>query len=883
VSLSRPFIERPVATALLMVALLLAGVVAYRQLPMSALPQVDYPTIQVVTFYPGAGPDVTAATITAPLERQLGQMPGLNQMTSTSSDGSSIITLQFDLALNIDVAEQQVQAAINGASTFLPADLPYPPIYNKVNPADAPILTLALTSDTVPLTAVRDLTDTRLAQKIAQLPGVGLVLVSGGEKPAIRVQVNPVALATRGLTLEGVRQTIAAATVNQAKGSFDGPQQAYTIGANDQLLAAADYRPLVIAYANGAPVQLADVADVVQAPEDIRQAAWVGETPAVIVNIQRQPGANLIGVVDRIKQRLPELAAALPSSVHVSILSDRSTSVRASVRDVQFELMIAIALVVTVIFLFLRTLAATVIPGVTVPLAIVGTFAGMYLLGFSLDNLSLMALTIATGFLVDDAVVMIENIARHVEAGKPPLQAALDGAGEIGFTIVSLTASLIAVLIPLLFMGDLVGRLFREFAITLAITILISAIVSLTLTPMMCARLLGRKSEAAHGWLYRASERAFQRLIDGYGRSLDRILRHQPATLVVAAITLALTIALYVVVPKGLFPVQDTGAILAIAEAPQSISFAAMAERQQAAARVVLQDPAVASLASFIGADGTNITPNSGRMVINLAPTGERKDSIATVIARLEKKFAGIEGIRLYLQPVQDLTVSDRVSRGQYQYTLEDPDAAELGVWADRLAAKLGKLPELRNVATDRQDAGLAVALAYDRATAARLGVTPQMIDAALYDAFGQRQISTTFTQLNQYRVVLEVKPEFRDGPESLQQLYVGGSGGKQVPLDTFTSIETTTAPLVVNRQGQFPAVTISLDLPPGASLGDAVRAVERARAEVGLPPSIQAGFQGAAATFIASLANEPLLILAAIVTVYIVLGVLYESFIHPV
>jgi multidrug efflux pump len=544
VSLSRPFIERPVATALLMVALLLAGVVAYRQLPMSALPQVDYPTIQVVTFYPGAGPDVTAATITAPLERQLGQMPGLNQMTSTSSDGSSIITLQFDLALNIDVAEQQVQAAINGASTFLPADLPYPPIYNKVNPADAPILTLALTSDTVPLTAVRDLTDTRLAQKIAQLPGVGLVLLSGGEKPAIRVQVNPVALATRGLTLEGVRQTIAAATVNQAKGSFDGPQQAYTIGANDQLLAAADYRPLVIAYANGAPVQLADVADVVQAPEDIRQAAWVGETPAVIVNIQRQPGANLIGVVDRIKQRLPELAAALPSSVHVSILSDRSTSVRASVRDVQFELMIAIALVVTVIFLFLRTLAATVIPGVTVPLAIVGTFAGMYLLGFSLDNLSLMALTIATGFLVDDAVVMIENIARHVEAGKPPLQAALDGAGEIGFTIVSLTASLIAVLIPLLFMGDLVGRLFREFAITLAITILISAIVSLTLTPMMCARLLGRKSEAAHGWLYRASERAFQRLIDGYGRSLDRILRHQPATLVVAAITLALTIAL---------------------------------------------------------------------------------------------------------------------------------------------------------------------------------------------------------------------------------------------------------------------------------------------------------------------------------------------------
>ncbi len=880
---SRPFILRPVATTLLMTAILLAGIVAYRQLPVSALPQVDYPTIQVLTFYPGASPDVMASAVTAPLERQFGQMPGLNQMTSRSSSTSSVVTLQFSLDLDLDVAEQEVQAAINAATTFLPRDLPNPPIYSKVNPADTPILTLALTSDTLPLPRVEDLADTRLVQKIATVPGVGLVAISGGQRPAVRIRVNPTALAGRNLSLEDIRTAVAAANVNQAKGGFDGAHQAYVIGANDQLLSSADYRPLVVAYRNGAPVALSDVARVDDDAENVKQAAWMNDEPAVIVSVQRQPGANVIEVVDRIKRLLPDLERALTSSVHLTVLTDRTTTIRASVSDVQFELVLAVVLVVAVIFLFLRNLAGTVIPAVAVPLSLVGTFGAMYLLGFSLNNLSLMALTISTGFVVDDAIVMIENIARYVEQGKPPLEAALEGSEQIGFTIVSLTVSLIAVLIPLLFMGDVVGRLFREFAITLGVTILISAVVSLTLTPMMSARLLRHTPEEQQGRFYRASQRVFDRTIELYGTSLRWVLARQGATLLVAGAVLVATIVLYVVVPKGFFPVQDTGVILGIAEAPQSISFAAMAERQQQLARVILRDPAVASLSSFVGIDGTNTTLNTGRLLIDLKPLAERGASASAIIDRLQPKLADVAGVTLYLQPVQDLTVEDRVSRTQYQYSLEDADPAELNRFAPKLVEALRRRPELRDVSSDQQDVGLRVTLVIDRDTASRFGITPQLIDDTLYDAFGQRQISTMFTQLNQYRVVLEVDPDVQRHPSGLDKIYVGGTTGGQVPLQAITRLVETTGPLAVNHQEQFPAVTISFNVAPGVALGEAVRAVEAATSESGLPPSIRGSFQGTAQAFQASLANEPLLIAAALVTVYIVLGILYESYIHPI
>ena len=883
---SRPFILRPIATSLLMAGLLLTGAVGFRQLPVSALPQVDYPTIEVITFYPGASPDVVASGITAPLERQFGQVPGLNQMTSTSSDGASVITLQFALDLSIDVAEQEVQAAINAAGSYLPRDLPNPPVYSKTNPADAPILTLALTSKTLPLPSVEDFADTRLAQKISQLPGVGLVSITGGQKPAVRIQVNPTALSSHGLTLEDVRTVVSLSNVNQAKGTFDGPQQAYTIGANDQLLSSDQYRRLIVGYRNGAPLQLSDVATVVDDTENVRQAAWVNDAPAVVVNIQRQPGANIIAVVDRIKALLPQLKASLPASVQMAILTDRTTTIRASVKDVEFELMLVIALVVMVIFVFLRTLAATVIPSVAVPLSIAGTFGAMYLLGYSLNNLTLMALTISTGFVVDDAIVMIENVTRYVEAGEAPLEAALKGSAQIGFTILSLTVSLIAVLIPLLFMGDIVGRLFREFAVTLSVTILISAAVSLTLTPMLCAKLLHHRPESEQGRFYKASEHAFQRIVDGYARSLRWVLDHQTATLLVAIATLVSTVLLYVVIQKGFFPVQDTGVIMGISEAPQSVSFAAMAERQRALARVILEDPAVESLTSFIGIDATNTTLNTGRVQINLKPLDDRRTSASDVIRRLQPPLATVEGITLFMQPVQDLTVESRVSRTQFQYSLEDPSALELQTWVPRLVSRLQALPDLRDVASDQQNLGLQARVDIDRATASRLGITPQMVDDALYDAFGQRQISTMFTQLNQYRVVLETTPQFRRTPADLNDVYVrssaGGAAG-EVPLGAFSTVATSTAPLSINHQGQFPVVTVSFNLAPGVSLGRAVDAIETAKKELGLPASLQAGFQGTAQAFQASLTNEVWLLLAAVVTVYIVLGVLYESYIHPI
>ncbi|MDB5323255.1 MAG: mdtB 2 [Phycisphaerales bacterium] len=880
---SKIFILRPVATSLLMVAILLAGLVAYRELPVSALPQVDYPTIQVMTFYPGASPDVMTSSVTAPLERQFGQVPGLNQMTSTSSEGSSVITLQFALELNIDIAEQEVQAAINAATTYLPRDLPNPPIYSKTNPADAPILTLALTSDVLPLSKVEDLADTRLAQKMSQLPGVGLVSISGGQKPAVRVQVNPTALSGLGLSLEDLRATIAQANVNQAKGNFDGKRQAYTIGANDQILSSDQYRPLVIAYRNGSPVKLSDVADVVDGAENLRQAAWMNQVPAVIVNIQRQPGANIIDVVDRVKKLLPQLRTSLPSSVNISILTDRTNTIRASVEDVQFELLLTVALVVMVIFLFLRNVAATIIPSVAVPLSLVGTFGVMYMLGYSLNNLTLMALTISTGFVVDDAIVMIENIVRYIEEGEAPLAAALKGSKQIGFTIVSLSISLIAVLIPLLFMGDIVGRLFREFAVTLSVTIVVSAIVSLTLTPMMCAKLLRHKPESEQGRLYRASEHVFQSIIDFYGRTLRFVLRHQFTTLIVAVATLGLTIWLFLIIPKGFFPVQDTGVILGVSEGPQNISFDAMSERQQAMSAVILRDPDVESLSSFIGIDGTNTTLNSGRVQINLKPIGVRKTSATDVIRRLQPELEKVAGITLFMQPVQDLTVEDRVSRTQFQYSLEDPDTKELSYWVPKFIEKLQALPELRDVASDQQNDGLQAKLVINRDTAGRLGITPQMIDDALYDAFGQRQVSTMFTQLNQYHVVLEVKPEFRQSPANLSSIYVRSSNGGKVPLSAITRLEETTTPLAISHQGQFPAVTISFNLAPNISLGEAVHAIDAAKAEIGMPMSVQGGFEGTARAFQASLSNEWILILAALVTVYIVLGVLYESYIHPI
>jgi multidrug efflux pump len=910
---SRIFILRPVATSLLMAAILLAGIVAYRLLAVSALPEVDYPTIQVLTFYPGASPDVMASSVTAPMERQFGQVPGLQQMTSNSSYGSSVIVLQFALSLNIDVAEQEVQAAINAASTFLPADLPNPPVYSKTNPADAPIMSLALTSNVLPLERVEDLADTRLAQKMSQVAGVGLVSVGGGRKPALRIQANPTALAAYGMSLDDLRNAIAANNVNQAKGSFDGPSQAYTIDDNDQLLSSDDYRSLIVAYHNGAPVKLTDVARVADGAEDEQQAAWMNTTPAVILNVRRQPGANIITVVDRIKSLLPQLQSALPASVHVAILTDRTTTIRASVKDVQFELMLTVALVVMVIFLFLRSLSATVIPSVAVPLSLVGTFGIMYLLGYSLDNLSLMALTISTGFVVDDAIVMIENIGRFIEEGEPPLTAALKGSRQIGFTILSLTVSLIAVLIPLLFMSDIVGRLFREFAITLATTIIISAFVSLTLTPMMSARLLRYQPPEEQGRFYAASERIFRRTIERYGTSLQWVLRHQPATLAVAIATLVLTILLYIFAPKGFFPVQDTGVIQAIAEAPPTVSFPAMVRLQQSAARVILQDPAVESLSSFVGIDGTNISLNSGRFLINLKPLAQRRTGIQPVLNRLHSSLAALQGLSVYLQPVQDLTVEDRTSRTQYQYTVEDANNSELSRWATLLVNKLQQLPELANVVSDQQNGGLQALLVIDRSTASRLGITPAQIDSALYDAYGQRQVSTLFTQLNQYHTVLELDPHFQMSPEDLDDIYIPYSTGSvgtpasgaasgaavassgaaapqgalasrgEVPLSAIAHLELRATPLMVSRQGQFPVVTISFDVAPGYALGDAVRAINATRSRLQLPLSAQTGFQGTAAAFEASLTNEPLLILAALVTVYIVLGVLYESYIHPI
>jgi multidrug efflux pump len=920
-----------------MAAILLAGFVAYLQLPVSALPEVDYPTIQVVTFYPGANPDVMASAVTAPLERQFGQVPGLNQMTSTSSDGSSIIVLQFALELNIDVAEQEVQAAINAAQTYLPSDLPVPPIYSKSNPADTPILTLALSSKTLPLSQVEDLADTRLAQKISQLPGVGLVSISGGQKPAVRIQVNPTQLSAHGINLEDVRTAIQQTSLDQAKGNFDGPQQDYQIQSNDQLLTSADFENVVIAYHNGSPVKLSDVATVVNGVENLRQAAWMNETPAVIVNIQRQPGANIIQVVDRIKKILPVLKSNLPAALQVDVLTDRTTTIRASVTDVEFELMLTVALVVMVIFLFLRNLSATVIPSVAVPLSIVGTFGVMYLAGFSLNNLTLMALTISTGFVVDDAIVMIENIIRFIEEGDSPMEAALKGSEQIGFTIVSLTISLIAVLIPLLFMGDIVGRLFREFAITLSVTILVSAFVSLTLTPMMCSRLLRHTPKEKQGRFYSASEEAFDRIIAFYAKTLRWVLRRQTATLFLAVATLVLTVLLYIFIPKGFFPVQDTGIIQGISEASQTISFAAMAEKQQELAHIILQDPAVESLSSFIGVDGTNTTLNSGRIQINLKPLEQRKINASDVIRRLQPNLAKIDGITLYMQPVQDLTVEDRVSRTQYQYTLEDPDQNELNYWTAKLMAKLKQMPELHDLATDQQTSGLTASLVVDRVTASRMGITPQSIDQTLYDAFGQRQVNTLYTQLNQYHVILETQPDFQNNPAKLQDIYVrsalapgtlttgstsnnpvvtssgtagtfstaspspsastntlattgsafpaavSAANGGAVPFSAFSRVELKNSPLSINHQGQFPVVTISFNLAPNASLGEATKAIERAQQEIGMPLSVQGAFQGTAASFQASLSNEPILILAALVTVYIVLGVLYESYIHPV
>ncbi|MDE3103835.1 MAG: multidrug efflux RND transporter permease subunit [Acidobacteriota bacterium] len=901
---SRPFILRPVATALLMVAILLAGFVAYLQLPVSALPQVDYPTIQVMTFYPGASPEVMASSVTSPLERQFGQIPGLSQMTSTSSGGGSVITLQFTLAESIDVAQQDVQAAINAASSYLPKDLPNPPVYSKVNPADAPILTLALTSDTLPLSQVEDLADTLLAQKISQLSGVGLVSIAGGQKPAVRIQANPMALANYGLSLEDVRSALATANVDQAKGNLNGRTQAYTIGANDQLLSSADYSQVIIAYRNGSPVRLSDVANAVDSAENLYQAAWMGYAarsastdangqsvaaqdavlkPAVIINIQRQPGANIIGVVNEVTALLPQLRSSLPNSVSLQVLTDRTNTIRASVKDVQFELVLTIALVVMVIFLFLRSLAATIIPSVAVPLSIIGTFGIMYLLGYSLNNLSLMALTISTGFVVDDAIVMIENIARYLEEGDTPLQAALKGSEQIGFTIVSLTVSLIAVLIPLLFMGDIVGRLFREFAVTLAVTILVSAFVSLTLTPMMSARLLKHTPESEQGAFYHQSERFFNAVIARYGKGVKWVLRHQTLTLLVTLGTFLLTIYLYIIVPKGFFPVQDTGVLLGITEAPQTVSFQGMSDRQQALARIILQDPDVESVSSFIGIDGTNMTLNSGRIQINLRDREQRTASAVEVMQRLQPRLAQIDGIQCYLQPLQDLTVEDRVSRTQYQFSLEDANQEELTEWTARVMDRLKQIPILTDLASDEQLSGLNANLVIDRDTAARLGITPQNIDDTLDDAFGQRQVSTMFTQKNQYHVVLEVAPKFQRTPQSLDNIYVKSSNGTQVPLSAFTHFEPTQTSLAINHQGQFPVVTLSFNLAPGKSIGDAVTAVNQATRELNMPASVHAEFQGTAASFEASLANEPILILAALIVVYIVLGVLYESYIHPI
>lgn len=881
-SLSSPFIHRPIATSLLMLAILLSGIFAYQLLPVSSLPEVAYPTIQVVTFYPGASPEVMTTSVTSPLERQFGQMPGLNQMTSASSSGSSIITLQFSLDLGIDVAEQEVQAAINAATTFLPAGLPNPPIYNKVNPADTPIVTLALTSTNLPLPQVEDFADTRLTQKISQLTGVGLVSISGGQRPAVRVQANPNALSAYGLSLETLRTIIGQANVNAAKGSFDGPHLAYTIYSNDQLLTSAEYKPLIVAYQNNAPVRLSDVATVIDGAENIRQAAWMNKQPAVILNIQRQPGANVIAVADRVKALLKKMQAVIPGDIHITVLTDRTLTIRASVADVQYELLLSVMLVVMVMFLFLRNLPATFIPSISVPLSLVGTFGAMYLLGFSLNNLTLMALTIATGFVVDDAIVMIENISRYIESGDDPYKAALKGSKQIGFTILSLTVSLIGVLIPLLFMSDVVGLLFREFAITVAVTILISAFVSLTLTPMLCSRILRHHKPEEESRFQRKSEEIQKRVIDRYGDSLNWVLARQGLILILFLVTLVITAVLIYFIPKGFFPVQDTGVIQGISVAPQPISFAAMTKNQQQLADVVLKDPAVESLSSFIGIDGTNITQNSGRMLINLKPLNQRDTNATDVIRRLQPQINKIPGIQLFMQPVQDLTIDDRISRTQYQYSLGGPDPAEVAKWTDILIKKLQPSQYVRDVTSDQQNLGLQTLVTIDRDTAYRLGVSPQQIDNILYDAFGQRQVSIIFTQRNQYRVVLEALPKLQLTPLALDNIYFNDPTGKPIPLSAFTTVTQGIAPLVVNRQNQFPVATLSFNLPSRGALGDAVTVVNQTVKDINLPLDIQAEFEGSAKIFENSLRNEGFLMLAAIIVVYIVLGVLYESYVHP-
>ncbi|MCY0109313.1 MdtB/MuxB family multidrug efflux RND transporter permease subunit [Pseudomonas monsensis] len=883
-NISRLFILRPVATTLSMLAIILAGLIAYRLLPVSALPQVDYPTIRVMTLYPGASPDVMTSAVTAPLERQFGQMPGLTQMASTSSGGASVLTLRFSLDINMDVAEQQVQAAINAATNLLPTDLPAPPVYNKVNPADTPVLTLAITSKTMLLPKLNDLVDTRMAQKIAQISGVGMVSIAGGQRQAVRIKVNPEALAANSLNLSDVRTLIGASNVNQPKGNFDGPTRVSMLDANDQLTSPKDYANLILAYKNGAPLRLKDVAEIVDGAENERLAAWANQNQAVLLNIQRQPGANVIEVVDRIKALLPSITDNLPAGLDVTVLTDRTQTIRASVTDVQHELLIAIALVVMVTFLFLRRASATIIPSVAVPLSLIGTFGVMYLAGFSVNNLTLMALTIATGFVVDDAIVMLENIARFIEEGDSPMQAALKGAKQIGFTLISLTLSLIAVLIPLLFMADVVGRLFREFAITLAVAILISLVVSLTLTPMMCARLLKREPEEhEQGRFYRASGAVIDWMIAEYGRMLRWVLKHQPLTLLVAIATLGLTVFLYMVVPKGFFPVQDTGVIQGISEAPQSISFAAMGERQQELAKIILQDPAVQSLSSYIGVDGDNATLNSGRLLINLKPHSARNLTATEVIARLQPQLDKLVGIRLFMQPVQDLTIEDRVSRTQYQFSMSSPDSELLSQWSGRLVEALAQRPELTDVASDLQDKGLQVYLLIDRDAASRLGVSVQNITDALYDAFGQRQISTIYTQASQYRVVLQAQAGEQIGPKALDQIHVKTTDGAQVRLSSLAHVEERQAQLAITHIGQFPAVMMSFNLAPGVSLGHAVDIIEQVQKDIGMPIGVQTQFQGAAEAFQASLSSTLLLILAAVVTMYIVLGVLYESYIHPI
>ncbi len=878
---SRIFILRPVATTLLMVAILIVGAIAYLQLPLSALPEVAYPTIQVQTFYPGASPEVITSAITAPLEKQFGQMPGLSQMSSTSSAGASVITLQFNLTLAIDVAEQQVQAAISAAQNLLPQDLPAPPIYAKVNPADAPVLALGLTSKVMPLTEVEDMADTRIAQKISQIKGVGVVSISGGQRPAVRVVANPRALAAYGLNLDDLRTTINNANQNGPKGTLDGPSVAYTVNTNDQIRNAEDYGSVVVAYKNGAPVRLKDVAELVSGAENAKLGGWMNRVPALILNVQRQPGANVVDVVNRIHDLLPSLQAALPAGVDLAILTDRTTTIRASVADVEFELVLAVVLVVLVIYVFLRNVPATIIPSLSVPLSLIGTFAVMYLANFSLNNLSLMALTIATGFVVDDAIVMIENISRYIELGETPLEAALKGAGQIGFTIISLTVSLIAVLIPLLFMQDVVGRLFREFAVTLAVTILISAVVSLTLVPMMCAKLLKQRPPGEHAQL--ESGRWFSAVVEWYGRRLTWVLDHQRLTLYVAMATLALTAILYILIPKGFFPAQDTGLIQGVSEATESISYAGMADRQQALAAAILEDPDVLSLSSFIGVDGNNVTLNSGRFLINLKPRGERSTNVADAIRRLRAETADIAGITLYMQPVQDLTLDNTVSRTQYQFTLESADAAVLSTWTPQLLAALRQQPELADVVSNQEDNGLAAYITIDRDSAARLGISVGTVDNALYDAFGQRIVSTIFTQSNQYRVIMEADPAYYRSVDSLASIYVPSAGGGQVPLSAIAKVDVETRPLLINHLAQFPATTVSFNLSENASLGAAVSAIEHAERAAGLPNSIRTTFQGAALAFRSNLTNELLLLVAAVLVMYIVLGVLYESFIHPI